>query len=109
MTRKIKLTTVFLVLALFATNTFWAYRVFDLGVTLTYMEASFDHIRNQYEQMVVLSNLQLVGLSAEEAKERIGKDIRGLDPFVKEGCLWVGQVCLRLQDNVVVGIGSEAQ
>ena len=33
---------------------------------------------------------------------KIGTDIHGLDPFVKEGCLNVGQICLQIgNDNTI--------
>ena len=55
-----------------------------------------------YRQSLALSNLNLVGLSLEEAKGKIGKDIHGLDPFEKEGCLYVGQICLQIgKDNTI--------
>jgi len=82
--------------------------VLDQGVTQTYTEASSETAQKQYEQAVVLSNLQLIGLSSEEAIEKFGKDVYGLDPFVKEGCIWAGEVCLLLEGNKVSRIGHDA-
>ena len=105
---KTKLTVIFLILTLVGTNAYWMYAVLDQGVTLTYTEASFETAQKQFEQTVILSNLQLIGLSTEEAIEKIGKDVYGLDPFVKEGCIWAGQVCLLLENNKVSKIGHGA-
>ena len=93
-------------LALIGTNAFWAYVVIDQGVTQSYTQASSDLAQKQYEQTLVLANLQLIGLSSKEAIKRIGKDVYGLNPFIKEGCIVAGQVCIKLKDDKVVGIGN---
>ena len=105
---KTKLTIIFLVLGLVGTNAYWMFVVLDQGITQTYTEASFETAQKQYEQTVVLSNLQLIGLSSEKAIEKIGKDVYGLDPFEKEGCIWAGEVCLQLEGNKVSRIGHDA-
>ncbi len=89
-------------------NAYWFIVVLDQGITQTYMESSLEQAQKQYEQSVILSNLELNGLSSEEALERIGKDVYGLEPFVKEGCIWAGQVCLGLENNRVTGINYDA-
>ena len=102
---KFKLTIIFLILALVVTNAYWLFAIVDQGVTLTYTEDSFETAQKQYEQTVILANLQLIGSSAEEAMKKIGKDVYGLEPFIKEGCLWAGEVCLLLEDGRVSRIG----
>ena len=97
-----------LIVALVGTNLFWMYVVFDQGVTQTYLDASLQLTTNQLEQTTILSNLDLKGLSAERAIETIGKDVYGFKPFVKEGCIVAGGVCVILEDNRVVGIGNGA-
>ena len=74
-----------------------------------YTESSLDSAQSEYKQIVVLANSNLVGLSASEAMKRIEKDINGLEPFLKEGCLHYGQICLRLNsENIIVGFGENA-
>jgi hypothetical protein len=59
-----------------------------------------------YEQTLRLANLELIGLGADEALAKIGKDVYGLDPFEKEGCIYAGNVCVRLNEGRKVdGIG----
>lgn len=104
---KSKLAIIFLVIALIGTNAYWFIVVLDQGITQTYMESSLEMSQKQYEQSVILSNLALNGLSSEEAINRIGKDIDGFEPFIKEGCIWAGQVCLSLENNRVIGINHD--
>jgi len=73
----------------------------DQGISYSYLKASHDMLRNQYAQSIELANLELTGLPVEEALSRIGKDVYGFDPFVKEGCIWAGQVCVELLDGKV--------
>ena len=104
-----RLTTIILALLLIGSNLFWIYGIVDQGVTLTYTESSFESAQSSYEQLLILANKNPVGLSAEEAMAKVGKDIRGLDPFIKEGCLYFGQVCLRLDSKgVIEGYGKNA-
>lgn len=105
---KSKLSILILVLSLVVTNAYWLFVVFDQGVTQTYMESSIEMSQKQYEQAVILSNLELKGMKAEDAIKRIGKDVYGAGPFIKEGCIWAGQVCLNLENNRVAGINHGA-
>ena len=105
---KSKLAIIFLLLALIGSNAYWFITVLDQGITQTYMDSSLEMLQKQYEQSVILSNLELNGLSSEEALKRIGKDVYGLEPFIKEECIWAGQVCLSLKNNRVAGINYDA-
>lgn len=94
-----------LLILLLGSNAFWFSALLDNAVTCMYSDASLDMIDQMYRQSLALSNLNLVGLSLEEAKDKIGTDIHGLDPFVKEGCLNVGQICLQIgNDNTIEAI-----
>ncbi len=105
---KSKLAIILLVLALIGTNAYWLFVIIDQGITQTYMDSSLEMSQKQYEQSVILSNLELNGMSSEEAIKRIGKDVYGSEPFIKEGCIWAGQVCLSLENNYVTGINHDA-
>ena len=93
-----------LVILLLGTNTYWLYTAIDTGVTITYREASFDATAKGYEQVIRLANLNLLGMSADEAILKIGLDSYGSEPFEKEGCVYAAQVCVILdEDRKVVG------
>ncbi len=94
-------------MALVGSNLYWIYTIFDQGVTQMYTEMSLDSTIKQLEQTTVLANLNLKGLTKDQALEKIGKDVYGFDPFVKEGCIWAGQICVALNNNHVIGIGND--
>lgn len=86
-------------------NAFWLYQTIDNGITMTYQGSSFELTKKMYEQTILLANMQIIGLGADEVMTKIGKDVYGLEPFEKEGCIIAGQVCIRLDENrVVTGI-----
>ena len=93
-----------LILLLLASNGFWIYRLVDDAVTKMYTDASYDMANQMYRQSIVLSNLNLIGLDVDQAKEKIGKDIHGLDSFEKDGCLYVGQICLQISSNRTIEV-----
>jgi hypothetical protein len=100
---------ILLVTLLLGTNAFWILSIIDDAVTCSYSDASFDTTLKMYNQTIVLANLDLKGKTAEQAISLIGKDVYGLSPFIKDGCVNVGQVCVQLnEDNVVIGFGDTA-
>ena len=96
-----------LVTLLLGSNAFWMYALVDDAVTCMYSDASYDMTDQMYRQSLALSNLNLVGLSINEAKGKIGKDIHGFEPFEKEGCLYVGQICLQVSENRTIEVIRE--
>ncbi len=106
---KPKVSTIVLILLLLASNVFWFYKLIDQGVTQMYSDSSVEYAESNYSQLVVLSNLNIVGKSAAEVMLLLPKDIKGLDPFIKGGCLYYSQVCIRLNsNNIVEGFGGNA-
>ena len=98
-----------LAFALVVTNGYWFIQVLDAGVSLTYSRDSAKMASDMYREAVRLANLDLKGLTAEEALASIGDDLNGSPAFEKpsEKCIYVGQVCVKLNDErVVVGIGE---
>ena len=89
---------------LLGSNAFWLYVFVDDSVTKMYSDASYDMAEQMHRQSLALSNLNLIGLSVGEAKEKIGEDIHGFEPFEKEGCLNVGQICLQIGENRTVEV-----
>ncbi len=88
-----------LITLLIGSNAFWIFRLADNAVTDMYTDASSELTEQMYRQSLALSNLNLVGLTIEEAKIKIGTDINGGVLFEKEGCLYVGQICLQVSNN----------
>ncbi len=108
--RKRKTTITILILLLICSNLFWLFAVFDQAVTLTYTKDSYRYSQSNYEQLLELADKGLIGMSADEVIELVGTDGGGLKPFLKEGCLFFDQVCLRLDsNNVIEGFGKHAQ
>jgi len=104
---KPKLSTMVLVLLLIASNAFWFYGAIDQGVTLMYTESSFQYAQSNYEQLLALTDENLIGRSANEVITLIPVDNNGLEPFLKEGCLYYDQICLRLgPSNIIEGYGK---
>lgn len=96
---------IILVVTLVVTNAFWLFKLLDAGITMTYQDSSYELVQKQYEQTKILANMQIIGLGADQVMSKIGKDVYGLEPFEKEGCVVAGQVCIRLDsDRVVTGI-----
>jgi hypothetical protein len=96
-----------LVALLLGSNAFWMFALLDDAVTCMYSDASYDITNQMYRQSLALSNLNLVGLSVDEAKVLIGKDIHGFEPFEKEGCLNVGQICLQVSNSRTIEVIRE--
>jgi hypothetical protein len=85
---------------LVATNLFWAYTVLDAGVSYTYLQRSCDNARG--------TALQAIAVSAEVARSTATRQSvidaaarieAGVEPFEKEGIVWVGDIGLRFDDT----------
>lgn len=100
-----KLICIVLFVLLFASNVFWFFAALDQGISFTYLEASYETLARSHQQLTHLANLNLIGLSADEAQHLIGQDVYNSDLHIKEGCLWAGQVCMKLDEaNHIVAI-----
>ena len=98
---------VVLIALLVGSNAYWLVQAIDTGITMTYREASYDSTAKSYDQTIRLANLDLLGLSADEALAKIGVDSYGSEPFEKDGCIYAAQVCVRLDESrTVVGFAS---
>ena len=80
------------------------FSIIDDAVTCTYSHASYDLLHQMQQQSLILANLNLVGLTVDEAEELIGQDIHGFEPFMKDGCLYVGQICLEIGKNQTIEV-----
>nr|CAS02450.1 putative integron gene cassette protein [uncultured bacterium]CAS02483.1 putative integron gene cassette protein [uncultured bacterium] len=89
-----------LVVALVATNTWWAFRLLDAGVSYTHQSQSLEE--NQQALSQALAIAEALGTSEvtrarliEAAQEAWGPT----EPFEKDGYLWVGRLGLRFDES----------
>ncbi|MBU1364610.1 MAG: hypothetical protein KKE51_12410 [Gammaproteobacteria bacterium] len=89
-----------LVLALLATNVWWAYRLLDAGVSYTYQGVSLEE--NQQALSQALAIIKVLGAnkaSREQVVEAAQKAWPSTEPFEKDGYLWVGRLGLRFNET----------
>ncbi len=85
-----------LITMLVGSNLWWAYRTLDNGITLTYTEDSLEQTARGFNQAIAI-----IPLVAQQASQReivsAAKTASELDiePFEKEGYLWVGELGLK--------------
>jgi hypothetical protein len=85
-----------LVLALLASNAWWAYRSIDRGLSYSYLEASYSTTSELLKQTVAVVN---VGLDTRPTREQAIRAAQLGDPtnnaYEKEGYVWVGQLGMK--------------
>ena len=92
-----------LAVLLVGSNLYWLYQMVDIGISNTYREASFDTLRSSYDAAIGLVNLNLVGLSADEALAKISAAEVSSAVFEKsDGCIYVSEVCVQLDKSRTV-------
>lgn len=96
---KSRIWIIILIVLLLGSNAYWIYNTIDFGLSYTYLEASAEHASKRAEQAIQVANLNLIGLDADEAQALLHSDAYDLETFEKEGCLWVGGICLRLDSE----------
>ena len=97
---KTKIIIIALIIAIVASNGWWAYRLLDTGVTLTYTGVSLEDNKQALSQA-----LALLPVVAEQGVTR-EKIIRAahlpgdkFEPFEKDGFVWVGKIGLKFNDR----------
>ena len=93
-----KITTFVLIIALIGSNGWWLYSAIDAGVTNKYQE------QMMYERTGMLKQLISVTpeLSSEKSKNEIVTIVKkstDLEPFEKEGAVWVGWTGLKFDEK----------
>ena len=89
-----------LTVALVATNALWAYRVLDLGVTLTYQGASLEENQQALSQaLAIIKTSAKPNASRAQVVEAAQKAWPSSEAFEKEGYLWVGRLGLRFNES----------
>jgi len=89
-----------LALTLITSNLWWAYRMFDSGITQTYARASQDTTSELLTQ--ALSILPVVAKAGSSRNEvisaaRVPND--QTEPYEKDGFVWVGYLGLKFNAN----------
>ncbi|MCK6545618.1 hypothetical protein L6R52_07090 [Myxococcota bacterium] len=89
-----------MVVVLVISNLGWAYLLLDAGVSLTHQRDALDEHRDALRQALTL--LPIVAQSGV-SRERIVSAARpagdALEPFEKDGFVWVGRLGLRFSDQ----------
>lgn len=85
-----------LVVALVATNVWWAFQVLDAGISLTYLKASHDDNASALAQVIAIAPaLARCDASKEEIVAIAQRTAGEVEPFEKDGFVWVGSIGLR--------------
>jgi hypothetical protein len=113
--RKATATISVLVFVLVASNLWWASRVLDAGITQTYARASQKTTSELLTQtLAVLPVVARAGASREQvvAAARMPND--RVEPYEKEGYVWVGQLGLKFNpqgqfEKAIAGPEAPAQ
>jgi hypothetical protein len=73
-----------------------AYRVFDVGVTLTYQRASLDSANDSLSRaLAILPVVAKPGASKDDVVTAARLSKNGPEPFEKNGTVWVGWLGLK--------------
>ncbi|MDB9744266.1 hypothetical protein OAA91_01925 [Fibrobacterales bacterium] len=95
--------TITLTSILILSNLFWltnyAYTSIDHGVTISYQNASIETSSKMLEQALIIANQKVVGKSLSLVQSSLTLDVYGLEPFIKDGCLNAGGLCLKIGEN----------
>ena len=86
---KIRIAIITLSTLLVGTNIFWLYTTIDTAVTRSYMDQEIYELNASNAQAVGILKTSLAGKTKEEIRSMAVK-FTDLEPFEKEGCLWVG-------------------
>lgn len=93
---KHRLAIVALLIVLFATNVWWAYRMIDSGITHTYLKASFETTNELLSQsLAILPVVARHGAKRSDIIKAARVPNDSTEPFEKDGYVWVGQLGLQ--------------
>ena len=80
----------------------WLYTSIDQGVTIAYQQDTIIMTERSLQQALSLAQHNVVGKTVAHVKRVMPRDLDEAEPFVKEGCLNYGQVCLKLDQHQVI-------
>lgn len=86
-------------IALIGTNTWWAFKMLDAGISYTYQGVSLEDNQQALHQALAIIK---VSAAAGASREQIVSAARGTrsndEIFEKDGYLWVGRLGLRFNE-----------
>jgi hypothetical protein len=95
-----KVALLVLAVALVGSNAWWAHRLVDAGISLTYLKASFDTANEALNQtLAILPVVATADASRSEVVAAAAKAGSSLASFDKEGYTWVGQLGLKFNEQ----------
>ena len=100
--KKTSALTIALIISNIAWSGAWLYKWIDKGVSIAYQQDSIASTERSLEQVLSLAKHNLIGKTVEYAKTIAPIAVDDLEPFVKEGCLNYGQICLKLDQHQVI-------
>jgi hypothetical protein len=89
-----------LVVALVASNAWWAYHALDHGITLTYMGVSLDDNKEALSQTLAILPVVATANASREgvlAAARLPGDKS--EAFEKDGFVWIGKIGLKFDSK----------
>ncbi len=103
-----KLTIAVLVLLLVGTNAFWFYQIIDNGVSISYRDQNIFEL-NKTTAQLALTLTEIGGSIPKDEFISIASRYTKFDPFEKDGCIWVGWLGLKFnEDGRLLYISPEA-
>jgi hypothetical protein len=91
---------------LIGSNVFWLYHSIDSSVTASYRNGEFYELRSAEAQAVRMLEKVLNGKAKAEI-QTLATPFTDLEPFEKDGCLWVGWYGFKFtSENKLSGITS---
>lgn len=88
-----------LAFALIATNGWWAYRLVDAGISYTYQGSSLAENQQALSQsLAIIKALGAGHASRAQVTQAAHAAWPAVDPFEKDGFLWVGRLGLRFNE-----------
>ena len=99
MNRNTKIVITLLILSNLGWISAYIIQSVDHGFTVTYQGASYETVSKMLEQALVVANENLVGEPLSQVEAAIKTDSYGFQPFIKEGCLYAGGLCLEISED----------
>ena len=95
-----KLAIAGLVLALVASNGWWAYHTLDRGITVTYLGVALDDNKTALAQTLAILPVVARGEASRDAVIAVATTTEAsFEPFEKDGFVWVGRIGLKFDER----------
>ena len=95
-----KIGLLLLAATLLVSNLWWAFQLFDSGVTKSYMAVSLEDNRIALDQAIAVAKEASRADATQDSIVRAAT-LSGThtEPFEKDGFLWIGRIGLKFQDD----------